>query len=335
MIILRIIFGLLLFNTQVAQVFAEEMTVKKITLGRFEIKNDVVLELVKNSPYWPQVDRHILTVDDRGQIYVLNRWHNEILVFEGTGKLYKRIAFPIDNNKPLKFEPLDDKGFLEVSGDGNKLFIITNKEFILDRNGKILKQSSLQESLISATDIRLCNSRYVSLQAPYYYDENFSLIGGLGDNKERLSNLYKLSHADSKGNYYIIEKRSLIKYTKEDKKLWEKVFDNSFRILGLDGIDDLYLTGILKKGDPGSLYKLDSKGNILSKAAIPDPFPLITQEEKQEWEVRPSEEFLSFFKLACNGDVYLIYQLGELPKLTFQRWLKGGEYFIYKFETKK
>ena len=46
-----------------------------------------------------------------------------------------------------------------------------------------------------------------------------------------------------------------------------------------------------------------------------------------------SEEFFSFFKVACNGDVYLIYQLGELPKLTFQRWLKGGEYFIYKFET--
>ena len=93
------------------------------------------------------------------------------------------------------------------------------------------------------------------------------------------------------------------------------------------------MDGKLRKNDSYSLYKLNSKGEILSQALIPNPFPFVTPEEKEEWHTRSSEEFFSFFELACNGQVYLIYQLQELPKRTFKRWLKAGEYFIYKFET--
>lgn len=334
--VLTVVFLVLLLE----QSFAEQMTVNKIVLSRFKVKNDNLTDLVKSDPYWPKIDRHNLTVDDNENIYVLNLLNREIILFDNSGKVYKKIALPIESIKGK----IDDYGALEVSGDGKRIFVnipsqgryayepdfIPGKGLILNDKGEIIKQTGFPE-----IHRRLCNKTYVNLQAPYYYDENFSLIGGYGDDRERLSRLYLLSHTDSNGEYYDIEKRSLIKYANDGKKVWKKQFDEYFRIIGIDINNYVYIEGVLRKGDPNTIYKLNSKGEIIAQVPIPDPFPFITQEEKDAWDAHSSEEFLSFFKLACNGDVYLIYQLGELPSLTFQRWLRGGEYFIYKFEVKK
>jgi hypothetical protein len=326
--VLKSICSILLFIFVIsAPVFAGEMIVKKITLGRFAVENNKIV-LSKSDPYWPAINRHNLAIDDKGYIYVLNIVNREINVFDDRGKISKKIPLPI---KPFKKE-LDDYGHLEVSNDGKKIFvnIPATKGFAHERDfvpssglavndkGEIIRQTGFPE-----VDIRLCNGTYVFLQGRYIYDNEFRLW------KERFTGF-----TDSEGKYDI-NKQALLKTTRDGKKIWEKKFDGYFFIEGIDKNNYIFISGRLKKGDPNSLYKLGAKGNIIAQAPLPTPFPFLTQAERDEWDARPSEEFLSFFKVPCNGDAYLIYQLGELPTLTFQRWLKGGEYFIYKFETKK
>lgn len=308
-------------------VFAGGMTAKKIILGRFDVIQDKIV-LSKSDPYWPAINRHNLAIDDKGHIYVLNLLNRDVIVFDSTGKISKKIPLPI---KPFKKE-LDDYGQLEISGDGKKIFVnipptigfsyepdfVPSSGLTVNDKGEVIRHTGFPR-----VDIRLCNRTYVFLQGSYIYDHEFRLL------KERF-----IRFTDSEG-MYDINKRALAKTIRDGKKLWEKKFDGYFLIVGIDKHNYIYIKGRLKKGDPYSLYKLDAKGNIIAQAPIANPFPFLTQAERDEWEARPSEEFLSFFKVTCNGDAYLIYQLGELPTLTFKRWLKGGEYFIYKFETQK
>jgi len=323
--IVKLIFSIFLIAAFLNSAYAEEMVVKKITLAHFKTKNGSIVNLPKSLPYWPQVDRHILSVDDSGTIYILNLWNNEILAYDDKGNLRNRIKLKVKLNR---FDYRN--GALEVSEDG-KYFWIDGydqlekiMQFIFDKDGKVIRQ--LEESqLWPFPDIRLCNKTYVVLHGSYVYDQTFHLL------REKFTGFN-----DAQGKYKSdLKNRKLIKNTKDGKTLWGKQFYGNFRIIGVDNKNHVYIEGILRKGDPNSLYKLDAKGNIIAQTPIPDPFPFLTKEEKDEWELHSSEEFLSFFKLACSGDVYLIYQLTELPSITYKRWLKGREYFIYKFETKK
>lgn len=299
------------------------MIAKKITLTHFETKNNSIINLPKSSPYWPQVDRHIIEIDDEGNIYILNLWNNQILVYDGNGKLKKKIELAV---KLGRFDYRN--GALEVSGDGKRFWVDGYNESgilvqsIIDEKGSLIKQFP-EDDIWSFPDRRLCNNTYVVFRGGYLYDKNFKLLS------EKFTGF-----ADPEGQYRVI-KKTLSKNSSTGNKLWEKPFDGNYGIVGIDANDNIYIHGVLKKGDSNSLYKLNSKGDILAQAPVPDPFPFKTKAEKDEREMHSSEEYLSFFKVACNGDVYLIYQLGELPEDTFKRWLKGGEYFIYKFESAK
>lgn len=308
---------------------AEEMVVKKVVLGRFDVKDGGIV-LNATDPDWPNIDRHNLTVDDHGRIYVLNIRSPEILVFNDAGKVLKKIPLP-DSRFDKTFP---HAGYLEVNGNGDKFLVNLpargnrreksyhySRRFILDQSGKIIEEFYRVSSF---PDIRLCDNTYVFLQGPYMWDENFKEIGEL---------MPKLM--DSEGEYQTARGNRLVKYSREGKALWAKQSYRHFSIKGIDSKDRLFLTGTLREGDSRSLYKLNSKGVILSHAPRPDPFPFLTQDEKDEWEFHLSEEIYSIFKFACNGDAYLIHQLGELPSLTFKRWLEKGEYFIYKFVSKK
>lgn len=337
-LIVKFIFAILLMSALITSAYAEEMVVKKITLGHFKVKNNEI-ELSKSEPYWSKIDRHNLAVDDKDRIYILSILNREILVFSKTGTVAKKIPLPIE---PIK-KNLDDYGQLEVSGDGKRFFVSIpaqghwyepgyskSREFILNDESKIIKEFSDKErDKIFFPDVRLCNETYVSLPGGYVLDENFNLLKG------KFTFAYPATEGSYVHKYEKVKGHMLIKYAKDGTKLWENKIDGNFRIIGADLNNYLYLDGILKKSDPNSLYKLNSKGDILAQAPLPDPFPFLTQREKDESEVGSSEEVLSFFKLACNGDVFLIYQLTELPSKTFKRWVKGGEYFIYEFETKK
>jgi hypothetical protein len=309
---------------------ADEMLVKKISLAKFKSNTLTRIPSKEQSPYWPEIDRHTLTIDDHNKIYVLDILNMQVLVFHDDGKKDKAIKIPI---KKISKDYVG-YGQIEVSAEGDKIFINPpSGEFFhsnnghskvrgitLDSNGNVINTNESPY-----VDKRLCNKTYIDLQGRYVYGDKFLLL------KEQFA-----GYSDSEGKYkHIAGKHRLIKFNNEGKQLWEKRFDGNFGIIGVDRNDYIYIEGRLRKGDPNSLYKLNSKGNILAQAPIPDPFPFLTKEEQDEWDLHASEEFLSFFKLACNGDVYLIYQLGELPQRTFQRWLKGEEYFIYKFETKK
>lgn len=311
----KVIISILLILVWPMASFAGEMVVKKIVLGQFKVKNGSI-NISKSTPNWPEVNRHNLTMDDIGKIYLLNGRNKEIIIFNHEGNIDKKVALSIEKGKLLSdVENLNSS--LEVSGNGERFLV---GGFIFSKEGKFINEVD-----IVFPDIRLCNKTYINLQAPYVYDDKFQKIGNLMP-----------KFADTEGHYDVDfknKRKTLIKYSKDGKKLWEKQFAGYFAIIGVDARNNLYLSGVLKKGNPRSLYKLNSKGVILAQAPIPDPFPLLTQEEKDE-SLYSSEEFLSFFKLACNGNVYLIFQLSELPKRTYQRWLKGGEYFIYKFETK-
>ena len=312
------------------QSFAGQLSVKKITLSRFEVNNGEIV-LQKTDPDWPHIDRHNLTVDDSGRIYVLNLRNSEILVFNDEGIVSMKIPLPITKSTKVS----SGNGYLEVSGNGESFLVETpsskgfpsepgyvkSRRFIINKDGRIVREFKDDDQIFALPDIRLCNKTYRALQGDYVYDEKFRLMG---------ENLPLFS--DLEGEYQYAKGRKLIKSAKDEKTLWEKQFDGNFKMLGVDGRNQLYLIGILKKGDSYSLYRLNSKGDILSHVPIPDSFPFLTQEEKDESEMHSSEEFPLFFKLACNGHVYLIYQLGELPSLTFKRWLERGEYFIHKFE---
>jgi hypothetical protein len=309
---------------------ADEMIVKKISLSKFKPNTLTRIPSKEQSPYWPEIDRHTLTIDDNNRIYVLDIVNMRVLVFHDDGKKDKAIKIPV------KMISKDYVGYgqIEVSAEGDKIFIKPPPgEFFqaknanskiggitLDNNGNIINTSESPY-----VDKRLCNETYIDLHGRYVYDENFHLL------KEQFA-----GYSDSEGKYkHIAGKHRLIKFNNEGKQLWEKRFDGNFGIIGVDRSNYIYIEGRLRKGDPNSLYKLNSEGKILAQVRIPDPFAFLSKEEKEEWDLHASEEFLDFFKLTCNGDVYLIYQLTELPKRTFERWLKGGEYFIYKFETKK
>lgn len=244
-------------------VCAEEMLVKKITLGRFAVENNNIV-LSKTDPYWPAIDRHNLAIDDKGQIYVLNLLNREVIVFNGTGKISKKIPLAI---KPFKKE-LNGYGQLEVSDDGKRIVVnipsaglgyerdfVPSSGLTVNDKGEIIRHTGFPR-----VDIRLCNRTYVFLQGSYIYDNEFRRL------KERFTGF-----TDSEG-MYDINKQALVKTTPDRKKLWEKQFDGYFLIVGIDKNNYIYINGRLTKGDPYSLYKLDAKGNIIAQAPIPTPF---------------------------------------------------------------
>jgi hypothetical protein len=324
--IIRIILSLIILPILMCSAYAEKIDVKKITLAHFKIKDGSIINLPKTSPYWPEVDRHILTVDDLGNIYILNLWNNEILIYDKYGKLQRTVII-----KEILSRDKYINGNIEVSGDGKRIFVEgydhfqKSAQFILDQDGNIVKRLTKNDFIWNIPDRRLCDN-------PFYLFEKGRLIY---NNEFKLLEDKFNGFNDSEGKYKYGEKHALIKIAKDGKNIWVNHFYGNFGIIGVDRNDYIYIEGRLRKGDRNSLYKLSSKGEILAQVRIPNPFPFLTKEEQEDWDMHASEEFLSFFKLTCNGDVYLIYQLGELPKRTFQRWLKGGEYFIYKFETKK
>ncbi len=324
--VIRIIISVLLMLACATSSRAEEFSVRKVILSRFKVKNDVIVDLPKMSPYWPEVNRGILAIDNQGRIYILNLWNNEILVFNDQGKLRDKISLPM---RLYRFEHMN--GEIEVSGDGKRLFVEgydqSNKmnQILLDQNGKIVRQFISDNEIIwNFPDARLCNKPYYLFKkGGLLYDENFY----------KLSGQYQ-GFVDSEGKYtFDFEKRLLIKLRQDGGRIWEKQFNTNIEIVGLDANSFLYIVTRLKNDDPDYLYKLNSKGKILAKVPIPKPFPLLTQEEKEDFYALISEEPFASFKLTCNGDVYLIFRLNKLPEPAFKRWLKGGEYFIYKFET--
>jgi hypothetical protein len=202
-----------------APVFAGEMLVKKITLGRFAMKNGNIV-LATSDPYWPAINRHNLAIDDKGCIYVLNLLNREVIVFNDTGKISKKIPLPI---KPFKKE-LIGYGQLEVSDDGKRIFVnipgaglgyerdfVPSSGLTVNDKGEVIRHAGFPE-----VDIRLCNRTYVFLQGSYIYDNEFRRL------KERF-----IRFTDSEG-MYDINKRALAKTTREGKKLWEKQFDGYF-----------------------------------------------------------------------------------------------------------
>lgn len=317
--VLKLIVSFFLVVSLANTAFAEKMVVKRITLASFKTRNDAIIGLPKTSPYWPEVDRHILTVDDSGNIYILNLWNNEILVYNGRGKYLKKV-----NLRVKLYRERYQNGYLETSGDGKQFYVYGldqskhSVQFVFDSSGNVVKKLPF----LSFPDVRLCNGTYVFFQGQYVYDQDFN----------RIEEVYKDNCADSEGKYGHSYNNKLIKFDKNGNIIWQKQFRH-FGIVGRDNNGFFYVEGRLKKNDPNTLYKLDSKGNIVAQAPIPKPFPFLTKEEREERDSTASEELPYIFKLACNGDVYLIHQLGELPGRTFNRWLKGGEYFIYKFET--
>ncbi len=309
--------------------FAQGITVKKIVLAKFATADDKIITLPKSAPYWPEVNYRILSIDDAGRIYLLNLWNNEILRFSKDGKLGKTIPLSIK-----LFRKEDLNGGLQVSGDGKHFFVEgydqseKRQRLVLNEKGEIERKVPDSEDIFQGfPETRFCNipNYYLFKQGGLLYDSNFQLL------QERFSGF-----SDFEGRYKADNKNHvLVKYKKDGGKLWEKRFDGVLGILGVDSSNHLYLTGTFNKNDKNSLYRLDSKGHITGKAIIPNPFPLLTQKEKDEWESTSSEVPLTFLKLICRGNVYLMFQLGELPSLTYKRWLKGGEYYIYRFELGK
>jgi hypothetical protein len=300
-----------------------EVSARKLVLGTFKTREGKLIREDKSMPNWAQVDYHLISVDDRDQIYVLNLWNNEILVYDGRGTLRNRI--------PLKVKLYREEyrnGSIIISGDGEQFLIQglndkgLNRKLIVDKTGTIKREFHHRE-MANLPDVRHCDGRYRFRKAGYMYDAEF---------RKEKSDFTGFS--DSEGIYVSsLHAKELAKYSMSGKLLWKRKFYGY--IAGIDKNGFVYATGSPRQEDPLSLYKIDAHGRIIARASIPDTFPLLTDEERDERDLLASEHSLSEIVLTCNGDAYMIFRLFELPKRTFQRWLKGGEYFIYKFEMSK
>ncbi len=320
-------------------VFSEEYPgIKKIILGKFKSKNGKSVDLPKDVPDWigsyrgnigidgyPYfhfgIYRGNIGIDDNDNIYVLNHKNNEILIYNDRGRQVRRIK--------IKHEVAEDSNF-EVSCDGTRFFIFQDsKGYVLNHKGEIIK--TVKGSYLDLT--RKGDDTLIDYYGRRLYDQNLNLI----KESKLIEHLRKM---DGQGNYYRCswdESKKplsvyLVKYSPSGDIIWKKLFSKCPDIIGIDAKDNVYLPG------EGGFLKLDKDGNKIKSLTIPihisDSVSLFSFDDKdrEEWELYASEEPLEWDKLTCKGNIYRIYSIWQLPKGALNRWLKGGEYFIYKFE---
>lgn len=310
-------------------VFSEEYPgITKIILGKFKSKNGKIIDIPKDVPDWIGSYRGIyrgnIGIDDNDNIYVLNHKNNEILIYDDRGKQVGRIN--------IKHKITEDATF-EVSGDGKRFFIIQNSEgYVINRKGKSIK--TVKKFYVS--DItRKCDGTFVNYYGRRLYDQNLNLV----KESQRAGTFLT---TDIEGNKYSCLQGQL-QYSLIGKIIWEKSLPECLNIIGTDSKGNVYAqikTSPEGRGDYGFL-KMDKNGNKIKSLTIPihifDSFSLFSFDDKdrEEWELYASEEPIEWDKLTCKGNIYRIYSFWQLPKDALQRWLKGGEYFIYKFEMAK
>lgn len=300
-------------------VFSEEYPgIKKIILGKFKSKDGEIIGLPKDAPYWKEVDRTYIAIDDSDNIYVLNWRNSEILIYTDMGKQIGKVKIKHELRSP---------GSLEVSGDSKRFFLIQGlKGYVINRNGEIIRSA---EEFYGADLTRRCDGNYVDHYGQNLYDQNLNHIRGT---RHKI-----LRKTDGKRDYYICGRENLEKYSSSGKIIWKKPLSGCRGIVGIDGENNIYLEIEAGPGGRGDwkFIKMDKDGKVIKTIPIPDyvlhPVPF-DERDKEEWETYASEEPFEWDKLTCKGNIYRIYSFWQLPKGALQRWLKGGEYFIYKFE---
>src|SRR3972149_3497385 len=186
-----------LFNLVISiAAFSEEyIGVKKITLGKFEARDSDI-------PFWKEIDRRYIAIDDSDRIYVLNRKNNEILIYSDTGKQVGHIR--------VKHKIIDDDGRFEVSGDGNSFFLLQRgKGYVLGRNGEIIKTTT--ENIYTTDVTWRCDGRFIT----GYWETIFR-------------------PSDAKGNYFVCGKDNLQNCAPSGAVMWEKQIHGCRGIVGID-----------------------------------------------------------------------------------------------------
>jgi hypothetical protein len=307
----------------------EVYTVRKIVLGRFEVKNNKPL-IPAGSINWPMMDRKTIAIDDNDNIYVLDTQNKCILLFNKSGKLEGKIGIP---------HTLKEPSYLEVSGDGNILYVYSYPNFFLiSRKGLVIKSAAIGSSEV----IRRCKDKFVDRYWRKLYDCQLNLI----DTSKRRGIVFHPD--DSKGNFYggrgtpyLVKFSKKIKKVEKPKKIsdileqmWAKKikgYEKITHILGIDGKDNVYLLAKPERRKHIDILKVDSNGELIASALLPKEAPFLTNEEEEEWLEGSSEEDFDFYKVTCKGNVFAIYSYQELPSKTYLRWLNKGEYYIVKF----
>jgi len=322
-----LILGILIIFVSISPSDADELIPVRVTLSHFSVNNDKLI-LPEDAPYWPELEQASIAIDNNNYLYVLNLWNNEILVYGNDGTQIRKIKLPV---KLFRFKFMN--GRIEVSGAGDRFYVDGYdqakklQQIIFNEKGNLIKKFSDEKEIAwNFPTTRLCNKPYfLFLKGGLLYDENLQQI------KEPF-----VGFSDNEGRYYFdYKKHLLVKLSKDGGALWEKQFKSDFEIIGVDSNNYLYIVKRLENEDPDYLYKLDPKGKIKAQVKIPNPFPLLTQTEKDDFYALKSEEPFASFRLTCNGEVYLTYRISKLPESVFKRWSKGGEFFIYRFESKR
>lgn len=307
----------------------ETYTVRKIVLGRFEVKHNKPL-IPAGSANWPMMDRKTIAIDDNDNIYALDTENNCILLFDTSGNSKGKIVLPSMLKQPA---------YLEVSGDGNIFYVFSDfKFYLINREGQVIKRADINAFEV----IRRCKDKFVDRYWRELYDSQLNLI----DTSKRRGIVF---HPDDStgssyggaGSPYLVKFSKNIKKIEKPKrisdileKIWKKKiqgYEKITSILGIDGKDNVYLLAKPEEKKHIDIVKVDENGELKAFAIFPEEAPFLTKEEKEEWLEESSEEFFDFYKVTCKGSVFAIYSYQELPTKTYLRWLNKGEYYIVKF----
>lgn len=305
-------------------------SIKKIVLSKFkDYKGNIVLD--DNMPDWLNIDRRQIAIDDKDNIYVLDVRRNEILVYKHSrqdkSKIYlkpvKTIKFNMD-----EYEVLTLNDSFEVSSNGDRFYITSLYPFLLDYNGRKKAMSGFPYSELS----RKCNNKYVTRYGRYLYDKNIKLL--------KKADKKILRYTDSNGNYFLSTRFDIFQYSPSGELIRQEAIDEGRGIIGIDGKDNIFLKTEAGAGGNGDwrILKIDKEWNRIGEIQIPENilFPIpFDDKDLDDLEYYASEEPFEYFKINCNGSIYLIHSFRQYPDRAFQRFLEGGEYYIYKLNFKQ
>lgn len=308
-------------NTQVR----ESYKVKKIVLGKLNVKNNKIIK-IPGEIDWGTVDWRRVTVDDSDNLYVLDAENKFILLFNAEGEFKHKITIPPHIKTPK---------YLEVSGNGNVFYIYDNFQFyLINRSGEIINNIAAEAEEVIRTG---CKDKYIDRHSDFLFDKQLNVIAV--NASEADTSFFE--PRDSEGNFYGgAGLKYFSKFSKDNQIIWKKKiygYSKINSILGIDGTDNVYLLAMLenssKKGD--QMVKIDKNGEFITSVDLSDAVPLLTGEEKKEWLAASSADFFDFYfyRVTCRGSVFVIYSYKQRPKKIYLQWLNKGEYFIYKFET--
>lgn len=317
--------------------FEQKYTIKKIAIGKFTLlKGQPYGTKDPKGVYWMTMGRGGLAIDDSGLIYVLSS--EKVLIYDQNGKYKREIVLTgIDPNSKL--------GTIEVSSDGQKLFI-TEKEssvgkfLVFNVEGKMIGSNEGAHFLRRSCKDIYFTEMYAKGQKTEMHalDKNFNKIKDLKTYylQDVKLNQKDVGFFDAELNYYYMRwSPKVIKLGPAGNALWEKNISfkaEDWRLIGIDAYSNLYALASSESGGSASttfIVKLRNDMKVMASIKLPAEIVAGIQED--------AGDIQNQFVVTCDGNIFFIPNyidaINPAFEYSYREYKKRGEYAIYKFES--